>query len=775
MLIRLRTSALLAPLGSLVFVLAPALPALAQDHTVGVHAKSDPALTPAPDATAFDLGALGSDWVFATGGQFVELPSGVGRLVGVLARISDPRQRLLADLTFDTRIDNGDPTYPPPGSPLLELLPAAYTANGGTVDPNSFHYWDQVDGTLTGLEDLRGAKYTVAKRGPAFQCGAGANGRNGLPGASGLLTLALQSQPIAGPALPANVDGESHLDLEPKFVLGVQESKTDPTVAPATTEFAFMLTTLGMDWKFVAGGQLEEQGDGTARLTGVIARPGFPTKRFFVDGWFASRTNSGEAGHAPSGSPKKELLPLAYVENGGPVDANHWYYYETFGGTLTGLGDYAGVKYSYARRGPAFQVGVGANGKNLAWGGSGWLDLTRTSAPPNSRLPQLLVGDINVDFLSEESECATEAMAVPGLALSGGHALFLNNLGTDFVFTPGGQFTEFADGSASLTGLVQRTSDPLQRFLVSVQFVGRLDPFDPGYPPPMSPKLELAPSAYVQNGGSPIDTDAWHYYQVTVGTLIGQASYAGAVYTIDRMGPAFQVGLGANGKNLNYGGSGWLNAYRVAPPSDPNVVLPLTTFGDFNLDMDDQCDECPDEAQAPLTATDTPGGHALTIARIARTLLLLPGSRFEEYDDGTARLLGTVAGMRAPGRRFAVDLRFSGRVEPGSVGHAPSGSPKKELYDWLYTENGGVIDTDSWHYYLYTEGTLTGELLMAGAVLEIERMGPAFQVGLGASGKNLKFGASGWLNVRTLSQPTSGNIVLPLTTFGDINIDTECP
>ena len=114
-----------------------------------------------------------------------------------------------------------------------------------------------------------------------------------------------------------------------------------------------------------------------------------------------------------------------------------------------------------------------------------------------------------------------------------------------------------------------------------------------------------------------------------------------------------------------------------------------------------------------------------------------------EFDDGTAHLTGAIYKERVPNKRFLVDVWFTGRVSPGELGFAPSGSPKKELWDWMYVENGGPVDTNTWHYYLHTDGFLTGQNAMAGALIQITRMGPAFQVGLGANGKNIGFGASG--------------------------------
>lgn len=766
---------LFAGLSPLALFAAPAFASGPVDHLIGVTAKRDPTVSALPDATAFQLAGLGDDFTFVTGGQFTELPNGKARLVGVLARIADPNKRFLADLTFDNRVDASDPSYPPAGSPMLDLLAPAYAGNGGKVDPSGWHYWLNLSGTLTGLGDFRGAQLQLSKRGTAaVQCGNGANGRNCEMGVGALVTTNVVKQPLTGPVLPATIDGETRMSFAPKFVLAAQEAISDPTVSPYNHSHALQLGPLGTDYVFVAGGQLEEKIDGTAKLTGVVARVSDPHKRFVLDVDFSNRTNSGEAGYAPAMSPKKELRPRAYVERSGLVDTNHWYYYETYTGTLTGLEDFAGIQYGFTRFMASFQIGVGANGKNLDWGGSGWLDATLQAAPPNANVPAQLVGDINVSLVAQENECAQPANALAGVGQLGGHAIYLNGLGSDFVFQPGGQFTENPDGTASLTGVVQRVADSTQRFLVSAQFSGRLDPADAGYPPPMSPKMELAPSVYVTNGGAPIDTDTWHYYTDMNGTLLGQGLFAGSLYSIAPMGPAFQVGVGANGKNLNHGGSGWLNVFQQAPASNPNVVLPLTTFGDINIDLSDECPACAQKAPVNTIATWTEGNHAIYLGSVMRALVFLPGAVFEEFDDGTAHLTGVARGERAPLRRFDVDIWFSGRSNPGDPGYAPPGSPKKELYASMYFENGGVVDVNTWHYYRHTDGFLTGQLAMAGAVLKVEPMGPAFQVGLGANGKNLDFGGSGWMNVTTLAQPAQGPY-LPLTFGGDINLVTQCP
>ena len=109
-------------------------------------------------------------------------------------------------------------------------------------------------------------------------------------------------------------------------------------------------------------------------------------------------------------------------------------------------------------------------------------------------------------------------------------------------------------------------------------------------------------------------------------------------------------------------------------------------------------------------------------------------------------------------------------------GFVPVGSPKMELPGWVYVENGGTIDTDTWHYYLGIEGTLTGLDEWAGAELVLGRRGPAFQVGLGANGRNRDYGGSTWITWDTVFQPGQGP-TLPQEGVGDVNVGLgrNCP
>ena len=152
---------------------------------------------------------------------------------------------------------------------------------------------------------------------------------------------------------------------------------------------------------------------------------------------------------------------------------------------------------------------------------------------------------------------------------SGDHALVVD--GQDFIFTGSdGSLIEYDDGTAVLSGFARQIDDATSGFNVNVLLQGwtLTAPAD-------SPKKELFSSAYLDNGG-PVDTGTWYYYASFAGTFEGVGQLAGTVLTITQRGPAFQVGVGANNKNLDFGASAWF----WAEDAHGN-----RTSGDFNLAM----------------------------------------------------------------------------------------------------------------------------------------------------------------------------------------------
>ena len=108
-------------------------------------------------------------------------------------------------------------------------------------------------------------------------------------------------------------------------------------------------------------------GNGTARYQGSVTSNSSGTTHA-VDMTFSGFTTT-----PPAGSPK---LPSF------SVDASNWVYYTNISGSVG--------PYSVSRRGPAFQVGYGANMNDTGYGASGWMYFTNGSTTLN--------GDINIQL-----------------------------------------------------------------------------------------------------------------------------------------------------------------------------------------------------------------------------------------------------------------------------------------------------------------------------------------------------------------------------------------
>ncbi len=196
--------------------------------------------------------------------------------------------------------------------------------------------------------------------------------------------------------------GQNRTDVDFGYKINgcAEGAPLDTTYGPTTGGQAFWFPGIVTDLVFTPNpGSFVANGDGTARLTGTLRSVSDPTKSFTVDVSFSGLTNV-----APSGSPKKELQSSAYSENGGPINTATWSYYTAFTGTLTGTGSYAGAVITIARTGPAFQIGVGADGKNLHYGGSGWFLWTVTHQPTvGTSFTTTGQGDIDIDL----DDCST--------------------------------------------------------------------------------------------------------------------------------------------------------------------------------------------------------------------------------------------------------------------------------------------------------------------------------------------------------------------------------
>ncbi len=148
-----------------------------------------------------------------------------------------------------------------------------------------------------------------------------------------------------------------------------------------------------------------------------------------------------------------------------------------------------------------------------------------------------------------------------------------------FLLVDGGQFLEYADGTASFHAKIRRKDSSTKMFQVDVQLSGRVQPGDAGYPPVGSPKL---------SGHCPKQPDAWRYYTSFTGTFTGLGAYDGAVYSLSPRGPAFQLGMGGTLFNARFGASAWFHLTRVERSN--GSYLPKDMEGDFNFDLKPDCD-----------------------------------------------------------------------------------------------------------------------------------------------------------------------------------------
>ncbi len=523
---------------------------------------------------------------------------------------------------------------------------------------------------------------------------------------------------------------------------------------------ALWLPGISRDFIFGSDSAFIEYSDGSAHLSGTVRSRSHGDRLFEVDVWLGGRTEV-----APPGSPKKELRSSAYVDRGGPVDPATWAYYTSLDGSLTGRGSFSGALVSLARRGPALQVGYGANGKNIQYGAASWIDWQVIDHPDGDPFSaDSGRGDFNLELNLEYCADASERDSDYGL-YQGGHALSLPGIGPDFVFDGApGSLLENSDGVARLVGTVRRGSDPSQAFEIDIELTGYTRVAPPG-----SPKKELDSSAYVENGG-PVDTSTWWYYRDFTGTLSGIDSYAGAVLEVTRTGAAFQAGVGANGKNIRRGASSWFHWVVTQQPFQGHIQA--SGQGDINIDLDNCICDCVGDAEKDLDyKTGWHNNKSMELRQIARDLILSNPDRvkFREYGDGTARLVGRFHSKSNPAMIFDLNMVLTDRHET-----ARANSPKKELPEMAYGPMGPV-ETSQWWYYGEFEGTMVGRGDAEGAIIRLTRRGPAFQFGDGANNKNTIFGGTGWLDYHVEEYPTNGSGAnWPTNGIGDGRFDLGC-
>ena len=158
-----------------------------------------------------------------------------------------------------------------------------------------------------------------------------------------------------------------------------------------------------------------------------------------------------------------------------------------------------------------------------------------------------------------------------------------------------------------------------------------------------------------------------------------------------------------------------------------------------------------------------PGGAAIpaTSAKYVFTNPVGYGMFTEYFTAGEhthAIFTGTVENENDSGNVWEISFYFEATPDGQVI------TPKRELKDAAYSENGGPVDVDTWRFYNFAKTSLTGKGDNAGKTLIVSQkptdLRMPLQVGFGASGKNVNFGMSAWYNY---TGDYAGH--------GDINVD----
>lgn len=385
---------------------------------------------------------VADDFILFADGQWQVRPNGTARLAAWVQRASSVDRDFYVELIFSGRIDPGDAGYPPAGSPVTTMLPAAY-APTGPVDPSSFSYYTQVSGTMTGLRAYSGARIEVLHAGNV-QIGPGANNKNVLSGLAGDLNLTVVQQPMFLTFTPTGA-----ASLRINFIDQLEACAThvdsDPALRGNMDRLAFDLGGVADDYIFLPEGSFVEANDGTATLTATLKRQSDYQDQWQLQLQFGQRVDPGDASHPPTGFPVQQLLPTAYTTLGGAIDTDQWRYYTQVTGLLTGAGDNDGGEVQLTAL-HGVQVGVGAGQGNIFFSVYGDLQTLLTQQPNTG--PLTLSGNATL-----HASLATSCILPAPIVMTGDAQTIQSVTDTTLQFTGTDLgFIEFAAIGANIFG-----------------------------------------------------------------------------------------------------------------------------------------------------------------------------------------------------------------------------------------------------------------------------------------------------------------------------------
>ena len=139
-----------------------------------------------------------------------------------------------------------------------------------------------------------------------------------------------------------------------------------------------------------------------------------------------------------------------------------------------------------------------------------------------------------------------------------------------------GRLTEYSDGTADLEMTIFNVDDDGLVFEITGTFTGRTSDEPSG-----SPKEGLCVGD--------VDNSDWYYYTGFTAEMVGKEALKGGHLTLERTGPAFQIGTGAGLTNMAYGGATWLKYTVDQQPHDPDFHLKKKSGMDFNFGLETTC------------------------------------------------------------------------------------------------------------------------------------------------------------------------------------------
>ena len=242
---------------------------------------------------------------------------------------------------------------------------------------------------------------------------------------------------------------------------------------------------------------------------------------------------------------------------------------------------------------------------------------------------------------------------------------FTDGSNGSFLFEPGATFSECADGTATLTGIIYQFGNTARRFSVRVNYVQR--------------SCTLAPGANQETNNLPpgASTSGWYYYTLASGTLTGLDQCAGASLTLVQHMMASQVGVNGHNQGVDVGKlglAGWFEWQVVTQPSNNWLfIAPYvngTSVGDFCFVLDgptptycntDPCTTNPVPTPI-LTVTNATNGAANGCITITN----LPSGASSSLNGGTASVGKTQYCGLAAGT-YTITVNLNGCIKTATV------------------------------------------------------------------------------------------------------------